>query len=141
MRASIGLLLCMGCGVFGGPSIEGKWVGDCETEDQNDQNYDYEITMDFEKVDKDRAEGEGDFDSSVPTTGGGEYDISAEANELDATLNDDEWDINGEFELDQGGQTVDMEMTADIDGDDMTAEVAFDWGNIDETGDCTLNRE
>ena len=142
MRASIVCLwLVGGCGVFGGgPNIEGTWEGDCETEDENDQNYDYEFSLTFEKEEKDRATGEGDFESSVDTQYGG-YDISGDSDDLEANREEDEWEIDGEFDIDQGENTMDMEMTADIDGDDMTAEVTLDWGNFEETGDCTFNRE
>ena len=135
MRTSIVWLLATGCGVFGGPGIEGDWSGDCEVEDQYDQNFDYEMTLSFTKLEKDRAEGEGDFDAQL------DYDLSGESDDLEANRSDDRWEIEGEFEIDQGENSMDFELTADVDGDDMTGDVIFDWGGFEETGDCTFNRD
>ena len=144
MRASILWLLAAGCGVFGGgPKIEGDWEGDCETENSDDQNFDYEFSLSFEKEEKDRATGEGDFDSSVDTQYGG-YDFSGESDDLEANLDDegDEWTIDGDFEIDQAESTMEMEMTSvEIDGDDMSGDIFLDFGGgYDESGDCTFNR-
>jgi hypothetical protein len=145
MRASIVWLFATGCGVFGGPNIEGDWSGECNTEDENDRNFDFDVSMTFEKEEKDRASGEGDFETTIDeyTYNGYVYggDLSGDSDDLEANESDGRWEIDGEFELDQASDSVDMELTADVDGDDMTGDVTFDFGSVEVSGDCTFNRE
>ncbi len=159
MRASILIVLCAGCGVFGGggDSVEGVWEGGCEAEDDNGNDYDYEMNMDLREVDKELAEGDGDFNSSVVITYvttpyyynyyqdevplDGDGDIRAELGEDDEwTIEGDDWDLNLDGEGLDDLDTANWEMTATRDGDDLTGEIELDLADvITVRGGCDFN--
>jgi len=156
MRASIVMMLCAGCGVFGGgaKAMEGTWEGECDTEDDQGNDYNYDVTFDLVKS-GDALEGDGEFDSSivltVSTTGYGYYvdefeltgdgDVRAEKASGEWTIEGHEWEIEVE-NVDLGDlNTADWELVGTQDGSEFTGDVELDLlGEITVRGSCDLDQ-
>jgi hypothetical protein len=161
MRGSIVMMLCAGCGVFGGnaKSLEGTWEGGCTTEDDNGNDYDYDMTLDLRDIDKGDAEGDGELESSVVITYvttayytnyyTDEVPLDADG-EVTAELGDDsEWTIEGnDWDLNLDGEglddldTANWEMTATRDGEELAGEIELDLADvITVRGDCDFDQK
>jgi hypothetical protein len=155
MRASIVMVLCAGCGVLGGgKSLEGAWEGQCDAEDDDGNNYDYELSFDLVDLGKGDSEGDGEFDSTIVLTTSttfyyfvdeyemhGEGDVRAEYDDKEHTIDGSDWLLDIEsFELDDT-DTADWTLVGERDGDDFTGEFELDLaGDVTVRGDCSLNR-
>jgi hypothetical protein len=154
MRASIVMMLCTGCGIFGGgKSLEGRWEGSCNTEDDNGNDYDYDVTLDLRDIDGGDAEGDGEFSSTVvityvttpfyenyyfeevPLDGDGE--VTAERDGDEWTIEGNDWDLNLDGEGLDDLDTANWELVGTVDGEELTGEIELDLADvITVRGDC-----
>jgi hypothetical protein len=128
-----GLLVLGACG----KGITGEWEGKCETEDDDDNNYDYQVVLDLEEKGGD-IEGDSDWETTAATNGGGEVDADMDG-ELQGEKDGKEYEIEGELDGDFG--SVDVEFKLELDGGDLVGDVDMDYGGFKESGTCKLKKQ
>lgn len=105
-------------------SIEGRWKGTCETEDEGGADYDYDVDLELEQS-GDEIEGSSDWESDDNEFDG---DVSGDRN-------GDDFDLEIEADGDFGDGEIQLSLK--LEDGNLVGDVDIDWEQFNkEDGDC-----